>query len=415
MHAPPIDPAPYTDVAVLVVAAGRGERLVDPANRGPKQYKDLGGKPVLHHTLAALAKALPGATLTPVIHGDDTALYASAIAELELPALRTPVVGGATRQQSVLNGLRALQNRSTPRLVLIHDGVRPFVDAAVCKAVLKALNDGAQAALPAIAISDSLKRAGPDHHVQESVARDGLFAAQTPQGFSFAAILRAHERAAEAQRFDFTDDTALIEWNGGMVRLVEGSAENVKITQYADLERARMKVERETLLAQADVRVGTGYDVHAFEDGDHAMLCGVKVPHTQTLKGHSDADVGLHALTDAIFAALADGDIGSHFPPSDPQWRGAASDQFLRYATDKVRARGGRIAHLDVTLICEAPKVGPHREAMRQSIAKICDVPLGRVAVKATTSERLGFTGREEGIAAMASATLRLPFEDELR
>jgi 2-C-methyl-D-erythritol 4-phosphate cytidylyltransferase/2-C-methyl-D-erythritol 2,4-cyclodiphosphate synthase len=255
-------------------------------------------------------------------------------------------------------------------------------------------------------VTDTIKAVDRHGHVGETLDRSTLRAVQTPQAFAFAPILEAHRRAAREGRNDFTDDAALAEWVGMQVRVFEGESGNIKFTYAEDFMRA----EAMDWAALSDVRTGTGIDVHAFGPGDHVWLGGLKIPHSQTLTGHSDADVGLHALTDALLGALADGDIGSHFPPSDPQWKGAASDRFLKFACDRVAERGGRIAHLDLTIVCEAPKIGPHRDAMRQSIARIAGIAVDRVAVKATTSEQLGFTGRREGIAAYATATIRLPW-----
>ena len=260
--------------------------------------------------------------------------------------------------------------------------------------------------MPGIALSDTVKAVDARDHVTQTLDRASLRAIQTPQAFNFGALLAAHRDAAAAGRDDFSDDAALMEWAGHSVAVFAGEAGNVKLTMPEDFARA----ENERLAMLADMRMGTGYDVHAFSDGDHVMLGGVKIPHARGLAGHSDADAALHALVDAILGALAEGDIGVHFPPSDPQWRGASSEQFLRFAVERVQARGGMIAHLDVTVICEAPRIGPHRDAMRARIAAIAGISLDRVAVKATTSEKLGFIGRGEGIAALATATIRLPW-----
>ena len=295
-----------------------------------------------------------------------------------------------------------------PDVVLVHDAARPFADRAlISRAVAAAMETGA--AVPVIPVTDTIKQVDPAGHVAATPDRAALRIAQTPQAFRFDVILDAHRRAANEGRNDFTDDAALAEWAGLTVATFEGDAVNMKMTTPADFEREEARLGA----ALGDVRTGIGYDVHAFGDGDHVMLCGVRVPHSRGFLAHSDGDVGLHALVDAILGALADGDIGSHFPPSDPKWKGASSDRFLTYAIERVTARGGRVAHLDLTLICERPKVGPLRETMRAKVADITGLPLSRVAVKATTSERLGFTGREEGIAAMATATIRLPWSDD--
>ena len=303
-------------------------------------------------------------------------------------------------------GLEALAGEK-PDIVLIHDAARPFVTAAVISRAIDAAGRTG-AAVPAIPVTDTIKQVGDSGDVVATPERARLRIAQTPQAFRFDVILDAHRRAAREGRSDFTDDAALAEWAGLTVATFEGDPANMKLTTPEDFVR-----EEARLAAMlGDIRTGTGYDVHAFGDGDHLMICGVRVPHTRGFLAHSDGDVGLHALVDAIFGALADGDIGSHFPPSDPQWKGAASDRFLKYAVDRVTARGGRIANLEVTLICERPKIGPLRDTMRARIAEIPGVNISRIAVKATTSERLGFTGREEGIAATASATIRLPWSD---
>jgi 2-C-methyl-D-erythritol 4-phosphate cytidylyltransferase/2-C-methyl-D-erythritol 2,4-cyclodiphosphate synthase len=318
-----------------------------------------------------------------------------------------PAGGGATRQASVHAGLEALASQK-PDIILIHDAARPFVSAELISRAIDAA-DRTGAAIPAIPVADTVKLVGPSGNVEATPERGRLRIAQTPQAFRFDAILDAHRRAAREGRSDFTDDAALAEWAGLTVATFEGDPANMKLTTPDDFAREEARLGA----MLGDVRTGSGYDVHAFGDGDHLMICGVRVPHSRGFLAHSDGDVGLHALVDAILGALADGDIGSHFPPSDIKWKGAASDQFLKYALERVTARGGRVAHLDITLICERPKIGPHREAMRARIAEITGLPLSRVAVKATTSERLGFTGREEGIAAMASATIRLPWDDK--
>lgn len=387
-------------VAVLIVAAGRGTRAGGSAI--PKQYRLLGGKPVLTRTIAAFARHPRVDAIQVVIHPDDRTLFDACCADISAN-LRPPVWGGAMRQDSVRAGLHALSDLA-PDVVLIHDAARPLIDADIISRVIDALgeNDGAIAALPVI---DTLKRSGTDGQITETVARDGLWRAQTPQGFHYAKILSAHDAARAAGRTDFTDDAAIAEWAGLKVALVLGSARNFKITDEGDFALA----ERMLSGSQGELRTGTGFDVHRFGDGDHVWLCGVRIAHDRSLVGHSDADVGLHALTDAVLGAIGDGDIGQHFPPSDPQWAGAASHIFLREAARRVRQRDGRIVNVDVTILCEAPKIAPHREAMRSAIAGILEISLDRVSVKATTTEGLGFTGRREGIAAMATATVLLP------
>ncbi|MSU91421.1 bifunctional 2-C-methyl-D-erythritol 4-phosphate cytidylyltransferase/2-C-methyl-D-erythritol 2,4-cyclodiphosphate synthase [Rhodobacteraceae bacterium 2CG4] len=380
--------------AALIVAAGRGARA---GGQIPKQYRTLAGRPVLARTVAALA-AHPGCTAVQVvIYPGDAALYRAAAREL--PKLLPPVPGGATRRASVLAGLEALEPHAPDR-VLIHDAARPFVTAAVIDRVLAALAPD-RAAFPALPIVDALWRAS-DGIVAAPQPRADLWRAQTPQGFPFAPILAAH-RAADG---DADDDVAIARAAGLPVAVVPGDGNNFKITLPGDFDRAERLLQQEARSAAMDVRTGNGYDVHAFGPGDAVTLCGVAIPHERGLKGHSDADVGLHAITDAIFGALAEGDIGQWFPPSDPRWKGADSRRFLARAVERIAARGFRLTHVDCTLICERPKIGPHAAAMRAQVARICGIDADRVSVKATTSERLGFTGRGEGIAAQATATL---------
>lgn len=387
------------DVAAVVVAAGRGIR----AGGGvPKQFRAIGGEPMLRRALFMLVEHPQVGAIQPVIHPDDVERF-NAIERND--SILTPVFGGATRQASVRAGLEALSARK-PDIVLIHDAARPFASQAlISRAIETAMRSGA--AVPGLKVSDTVKCVDAEGTVERTLDRNTLRLIQTPQAFAFAPLLDAHARAAAEGRQDFTDDAALAEWAGLKVSVFEGESGNVKITNPEDFARA----EQKRFGALGDVRTGTGIDVHAFGPGDHVWLGGLKIPHTHALTGHSDADVVLHALVDAILGALADGDIGSHFPPSDPKWKGAASDQFLTFAVERVKARGGQIAHLDVTIVCEAPKVGPHRDAIRAKIAEIAGLPLTRVAVKATTSEQLGFTGRREGILAHATATIRLPWE----
>lgn len=389
-------------IAAVVVAAGRGERA-GASTEGPKQYRRLAGTAVLTRTLDAFLRHPSITRIVVVIHPDDEALFAASVGAR--PARATTVHGGATRQHSTLLGLRALAG-DAPDLVLIHDGVRPFVDGALIDRVVAGA-DGSHGAIPALPVADTLKRAAPDGTIAGTVDRSVLHAAQTPQAFPFGKILAAHEDAFAAGRSDFTDDAAIAEWAGLPVRLVAGSPENTKITWAKDIALAEQRLAGTT--GFPDVRTGNGYDVHAFEPGDRVTLCGVVIPHTMRLSGHSDADVGLHALTDALLATCGAGDIGAHFPPSDPQWRGAASRIFVEHAAGIVRARGGRIANADVTLICEAPRVGPHRAAMVAAMATMLGISADRVSVKATTNEGLGFIGRKEGIAAIATASVVYP------
>lgn len=394
------------ETVALIVAAGRGARAA-AAGLGPKQYVALKGVPVLALTVAALGRHPRIGSVLVAIHPEDAGAYGDVAAALEETVrckLLPPVAGGATRQASVLAGLEALRDAGAC-YVLIHDAARPLVASRDIDALLDALAE-TPGALLAVPVSDTLKCANSEETgVAGTVPRDGLWQALTPQGFAFDAILGAHRAAAASGRDDFTDDASVAEAAGIQVRLVRGQRDNIKITAAEDFDLA------ERLMGDGlpDVRTGNGFDVHRFAEGDRVWLCGLEIPHTQRLEGHSDADVGLHALTDAILGALGSGDIGQHFPPSDPKWKGAASDQFLAHAAGLVGARGGRLTHVDVTLICEMPKVGPHREAMRARVAEILGIDMDRVSVKATTSERLGFTGRGEGIAAMATATVVMP------
>jgi len=387
--------------AVVLVAAGRGLRA---GAGGPKQYRSIGGKTVIFRAMEPFCAHPEIFAVQPVTNPDDAAAFNDAVQGLRH---EPPAKGGATRQNSVLAGLEALASQK-PDIVLIHDAARPFVSAGlISRAIEAAARNGA--AIPTIPVTDTIKMVDDSGNVEATPERARLRIAQTPQAFRFDVILEAHRRAAREGLSDFTDDGAIAEWAGLTVATFEGDGANMKLTTPEDFVR-----EESRLAAQlGDIRTGTGYDVHAFGEGDHVMICGVRVPHSKGFLAHSDGDVGLHALVDAILGALADGDIGSHFPPSDPQWKGASSDRFLKYAVDRVTARGGRVANLEVTLICERPKIGPLRDTMRARIAEISGVNISRIAVKATTSERLGFTGREEGIAATASATIRLPWINE--
>jgi 2-C-methyl-D-erythritol 4-phosphate cytidylyltransferase/2-C-methyl-D-erythritol 2,4-cyclodiphosphate synthase len=380
-------------IYALVVAAGRGSRF---GGALPKQYLPLANSSILRHAVSALAGHPRIAGVLVTIRPEDRELFDRTVAGLPL---LPPVAGGATRQDSSRLGLEALA-AYRPDRVLIHDGARPFPDSGLVDRVMDGLNLAA-AAIPCLPLRDTLKRV-EGATIRETVDRAPLWRAQTPQGFHFDAILEAH-RAALGR--DLTDDAAVAEAAGLAPLVVEGSEDNLKVTTPQDLAAA----ERLIAARQADIRVGQGFDVHPFVPGDHLWICGIRIPHCMSLAGHSDADVGLHALTDAVLGAIGAGDIGMHFPPSDPRWRGAASDQFLRHAADLVQARGGAIAAVDLTIICERPKIGPHRAAMVERIADILGIAPGRVSVKATTTERLGFTGRGEGIAAQAVATLRLP------
>ncbi|MDB5505798.1 MAG: ispDF [Devosia sp.] len=391
-------------IAAIVVAAGRGERASGAGDPTPKQYRSIGGVPVLARTLRNML-AVPGMNHLAVVIAPEHAERLQRLA-IDDPRVLPPVHGGPTRQESVRAGLAALAPLR-PDYVLIQDAARPFSDAALSQRVIAALADH-DGALPAMPVTDTLKRSLDGTSIVATEDRHTLFAAQTPQGFRFAQILSAHLRAANLPR-EFTDDAAIAEWAGLSVRLVPGAGSNFKITRPEDFARAERLLAGDNLM---ETRIGTGFDVHPFEPGTSVWLGGVEIPHTAKLKGHSDADVGLHALTDALLGAIGEGDIGTHFPPTDMQWRGMASAHFLRHAAALVKQRHGRIVNLDLTLVCEAPRIGPHVAAMCASIAEACGISASRVAVKATTSEKLGFTGREEGIVAMASASVELPREE---
>jgi 2-C-methyl-D-erythritol 4-phosphate cytidylyltransferase / 2-C-methyl-D-erythritol 2,4-cyclodiphosphate synthase len=375
----------------LIAAGGHGVR----AGQGlPKQYRDLGNRPVLRRTVEAFLNHPAVAEVQVVISPEHRAFYDEATNGL---ALRPPMTGGDTRQSSVLFGLEGL-SADSPDLVLIHDAARALIDAQTISAVVDALAS-VDGALPVLAATDTLKRMSSDR-IEATLPRDGIGMAQTPQGFHFQKILRAHRAARDTT---FTDDASIAEHAGLTVRAVPGSRLNFKLTTPEDFQMA------EALLANTRaVRTGMGFDAHRFGPGDHVWLCGVRVPHTHGLIGHSDADAGLHALTDALLGAAAKGDIGQHFPPTDERWRGAHSHIFLAHAAKLIAQAGGRIEHVDLTLICERPKIGPHRDAMTARIAELLSLDTTRVNVKATTTEGLGFTGRNEGIAAQAVATVRL-------
>lgn len=392
-------------VTAIIVAAGRGVRA---GTAGPKQYQMLAGETVLARAARAFLDHAEVTQVRVIIHAQDHDVYWQSMRTLAgRPKLMAPVTGGAERQDSVRLGLESLGD-VPPEIVLIHDAARPFIDAATITRVIAAAREtgGAIAALP---VFDTIKKADGAARpaINTTVPRERLWRAQTPQGFRFAPILAAH-RAAMGRTL--TDDAAVAECAGLKVSLVAGSPDNMKITQAEDFGMAEILLGRKN--RSMEYRSGHGFDVHQFEDGNAVILCGVAIPHAKKLKGHSDADAGMHALTDAILGAIGAGDIGDHFPPSDNRWKGAPSRIFLEKARDLVAARGGVVTHCDVTLICEAPKIGPHRAAMRQALAEIIGIAPDRVSVKATTTEELGFTGRREGVAAMATATVRLLVDD---
>jgi 2-C-methyl-D-erythritol 4-phosphate cytidylyltransferase/2-C-methyl-D-erythritol 2,4-cyclodiphosphate synthase len=360
----------------------------------PKQYRLLHGRSILRHVLETFIKHPLISDVRTVIHTDDRERFAAVSQGL---VIGSPIIGGDTRQESVRNGLETLAWGSAPERVLIHDGARPLTSHTLIDQVIGALDD-AEGAVPALPLTDTVKRVD-GNAIIETVDRNGLFRAQTPQGFRFQALLSAHESAS--RNASYTDDASVAEAAGLGVAVVAGEERNIKITHDDDLARAAawLRDARET-------RVGAGFDVHAFGPGDSVRLGGIEIPHNQALAGHSDADVALHALTDAILGAIGDGDIGSHFPPSDPQWRAVDSSRFLAHAAHLLRQRNGALVHVDLTIICEQPRVGPHRDAMRARIADILAVDVSRISIKATTTEGLGFTGRGEGIAAQASVTI---------
>ena len=390
-------------VLALVVAAGRGVRVGGDV---PKQYQVLRGRPVLQHTLEALLAIEVIGGVRVVIGADDRALYDQATAPLASnPKLLEPVIGGAERQISVRLGLQSLTDQG-PDVVLIHDGVRPFVTGSMVAALLDALADpdvdGAIAALPVV---DTLKRQSETGVITETVDRAGLWRAQTPQAFHYRALSAAHARAENDL---YTDDAALAEAAGLAVKLVEGGPHNIKLTTPEDFALAERFLASPASSTDMQTRVGFGFDVHRFGPGDQVILCGVPIPHNKALAGHSDADVALHAVTDALLGTIGAGDIGSHFPPTDEKWRGAPSDIFVAHAGSLIAQQGGQILHVDLTIICERPKIGPHREAMRQRLAEVLQTPVSAISIKATTTEGLGFTGRGEGIAAQAVASVLL-------
>ncbi|MEO1747386.1 MAG: bifunctional 2-C-methyl-D-erythritol 4-phosphate cytidylyltransferase/2-C-methyl-D-erythritol 2,4-cyclodiphosphate synthase [Pseudomonadota bacterium] len=394
----------YDDIGAVIVAAGRGARS---GLQGPKQYHLLAGKAVLARTYEALCKRIAAHNVVIVRHTEDEDLFDEVFADY--PQKPLAAIGGATRQASVQAGIRALRSQTrAPTYVMIHDAARPFVSSSLLDALADLAttfpNDGA---LPVLPIAETIKRTS-GAQVEETVSRAGLATAQTPQMFPLDLLLEAHEAAQDVDN-EFTDDASIFEWYGKMVRTVAGDNDNIKLTYATDFERAETILQMGTQAPAylPDIRTGHGYDVHRFTEGHHVMLCGVRLPHNKSLSGHSDADVGLHALTDALLATCAAGDIGDHFPPTDPKWKGAESYVFLAEAVRLVKEHGGTVLNVDVTLICEAPKIGPHRIKMRQRLAELCEINIERCSVKATTNEKMGFIGREEGMCAMATASVR--------
>jgi 2-C-methyl-D-erythritol 4-phosphate cytidylyltransferase/2-C-methyl-D-erythritol 2,4-cyclodiphosphate synthase len=387
-------------VAAVIVAAGSGLRA---GGARPKQYQPIGGRPVLYWTLKAFQEHPGIAHVQPVIGAGQEELYAEAAAGLDVLA---PVIGGDTRQASCRIGIEALAGQR-PSKVLIHDAARPFASADLISHVIAHL-ERFEGVVPGLPVADTVKRA-PAGVVAQTVSREALWLAQTPQGFRFDAILAAHRAAAVSGEMGFTDDASVAERAGLQVAMIPGRADNRKLTTAQDIIEADQELAAREFNRRPDVRVGQGIDVHGFEKGSAVVLCGISIPHKQRLKGHSDADVAMHALTDAILGAIGEGDIGTLFPPSDPQWKGAASSIFLKKAIGLLLARGGMIAHADVTILAEAPKIAPHVPAMKELLAILLQAGLDRIAIKATTTEKLGFIGRGEGIAALATVTVRLP------
>ena len=390
--------------AVIIVAAGSGTRLNSGSSDLPKQYQLLDDKTVLEHTINAFTQHHLIDVVMPVISVPHQSNYDAL--DLDDAKLLAPVLGGKTRQSSVLAGLNALQLHN-PDVVLIHDAARPFVSAQIITDVIDASMDGG--AIPALPVTDTLKFSPDGKSITQTLDRTQHFVAQTPQGFAFAKILSAHIKAQAQSSTDFTDDASIAEWANMDVSIVTGEVQNKKITFSQDLAEARSSMNDNNKL---ETRVGSGYDVHAFEVGNEVILGGIHIPFDKKLKGHSDADVALHTITDAIYGALAEGDLGQHFPPADDKWKNKDSAVFLEHAISRLSARSARLVNVDLTIICEQPKIGPHCIAMRQNIADICKVSVSRVSVKATTSEKLGFTGRGEGIAAQAVVAIELPAKD---
>jgi len=388
-----------TKCIALIVGAGHGARF---GGEMPKQYHALSGRTVIDRSVNAFG-ACPGIdAVRCVIHPDYEDLYHKSVQDIHGKLLQ-PVPGGATRQESVRLGLQSLSSDNCSK-VLIHDAARPFIDAELIGRIISALDlhDGA---IPALPVNDTLKKSLEGERILSTVDRSVLWRAQTPQGFLYEKILKAHVEHADKE---VTDDAALAEKGSLDVIMVDGDEDNVKITTQADMERARRH------FPMMDIRTGFGMDAHRFSEGDKVVLCGVGIPHASGLEGHSDADVGLHALTDALLGAIGEGDIGQHFPPGESDWRDAGSDLFVRKAATLIAEKGGRIQNVDITLVCEVPKIGPHRETMRATVSEILQIELSRVSIKATTTERMGFTGRKEGIAAQAVATVSLPSADAI-
>jgi len=386
-------------IGAVVVAAGTGSRA---GGEKPKQYQVIGGRPVVWWALKSFCDHPSISHIQPVIGAGQTDLFASATEGL---AIEPPVIGGETRQESCRRGLEAIARHDVTH-VLIHDAARPFVSADLISRVITGLQEH-QSAIPGLAIADTVKKA-PYGTIEQTIDRSGLWTVQTPQGFAFEAIRDAHEKARQSGQSSLTDDAAVAELAGLDVAIIPGAAENRKMTTSADLAEADRALSA-SFHDLPDIRTGMGIDIHPFAEGDHVMLCGVPIAHTHRLAGHSDADAALHALTDAILGAIGEGDIGMHFPPSDPQWKNAASSIFLAKAVELLSHRGGRIGNVDIAILAEAPRISPHLAAMKAKLAALLGVSEDRIAIKATTTEKLGFVGRGEGITAFATVLVRLP------
>ncbi|MEM7618872.1 MAG: bifunctional 2-C-methyl-D-erythritol 4-phosphate cytidylyltransferase/2-C-methyl-D-erythritol 2,4-cyclodiphosphate synthase [Pseudomonadota bacterium] len=413
--------------AALIMAAGQGTRAYTSKNKAPKQYRHLGQMCALEHAVNTFINHNDISAVCVVIHNEDKDLYFKT-SHIKSNKIMEPIFGGPTRQTSVFNGLQALASYH-PQNILIHDAARPFITDVLITNLIAALQKHS-GVIPALPVTNTLKHVeskntapkNSSFKIVQTIPRTNLWQAQTPQCFHFEKILAAHQQASQSGLDDFTDDASIAEWYGLDVNVIDGDPSNRKITTPDDFIWAEMHLQQTQQEAKpmsfhkSQSRIfhaGSGFDVHAFNKAtdntkQHVTLCGVKIPHTHSLAGHSDADVGLHALTDALLGAIAEGDIGTHFPPSDPQWKEASSDIFLRDAMERIQKHDGIVHNVDITLICEHPKIGPHRDAMRTRLADIMEVPVTSISVKATTTERLGFTGRGEGIAAMASVSVSL-------
>ncbi|WP_280642150.1 bifunctional 2-C-methyl-D-erythritol 4-phosphate cytidylyltransferase/2-C-methyl-D-erythritol 2,4-cyclodiphosphate synthase [Bartonella vinsonii] len=392
-------------IAAIILAAGRGERA-GFSQKNPKQYRLLGQEPVICHAVRCFVQHPAITTIILVIHPEDHQICEQSIADFKEHL--TIVEGGDTRQVSTLRGLHALK-KFNPQYVHIHDGARPFITNQLLDKIHSTINHQ-EGILPVLPIPDTLKRVNSEHYVLETIPRTHLYSAQTPQCFPFESILAAHENAKQACKKEFTDDSAIAEWFGIPMRTILGDPNNMKITWHQDFDTANLYLQKKMQIFP-DIRTGNGYDVHSFEEGTSLTLCGIEIPFHKKLNGHSDADVALHALTDALLATQGAGDIGTHFSPVEPQWKNASSEIFLRHALDIVKQAGGRIANVDITLIAEEPKIGPYRHKMIENLMKILTISSDRISIKATTNEKLGFIGRGEGIAAFATASVLYPGE----